>query len=98
MITGIVSRIRNGLTGYLNIGRSSAETGAGRGNVRMAEYIEKEKLVAVFDGLVHARERCKNCSARQTIEYNAMVYVRRILDTIPVVSEHDILQKKAGNH
>ena len=98
MTTGTVSRIRTGRTGYWNIERSSAKTGAERGSVRMAEYIEKAKIVAVFDGLVRARERCKNCSARQTIEYNAMVYVRRILDTLPVVSEHDILSKKADEH
>ena len=54
------------------------------------EYIEKEKLVSVFDGLVHARERCRNCSARQTVEYNVMVYVRKVIDTLPTVSDEEI--------
>lgn len=61
----------------------------------MSEYLDREKVLSVFDGLIAARERCKNCSARQTTEYMTLKYARDIIEKIPSVSaqERDDLEQ-----
>lgn len=49
------------------------------------ELIDKEVMLSALDKLISAREKCRNCSLRNTVEYNTIVYVKNILEKIPVV-------------
>lgn len=51
------------------------------------ELIDKEVMLSALDKLIAAREKCRNCSLRNTVEYNTIVYVKKIMEKIPVVSE-----------
>lgn len=51
------------------------------------ELVDKEVVLSALDKLINAREKCRNCSLRNTVEYNTIVYVRKILEKVPVVSE-----------
>ena len=51
------------------------------------ELVDKEVVLSALDKLINAREKCRNCSLRNTVEYNTIVYVRKILEKLPVVSE-----------
>ena len=50
----------------------------------MAEYLDRAKLLSVMDGLIAAREKCKNCGLRQTVEYNMCIYLKRIIEAMPI--------------
>lgn len=50
------------------------------------ELIDKDVMLSALDKLINAREKCRNCSLRNTVEYNTIVYVRKIMEKIPVVS------------
>lgn len=51
------------------------------------ELVDKEVVLSALDKLINAREKCRNCSLRNTVEYNTIVYVRKIMEKLPVVSE-----------
>ena len=57
--------------------------------VIVMELVDKEVVLSALDKLINARERCRNCSLRNTVEYNTIVYVRKILEKVPVVSEQE---------
>ena len=50
------------------------------------DLIDKEVMLSALDKLISAREKCRNCSLRNPVEYNTMVYVKKIMEKIPVVS------------
>lgn len=56
------------------------------------ELIDKEVMLSALDKLISAREKCRNCSLRNTVEYNTIVYVKNILEKIPVIQQ----EKTAG--
>lgn len=56
------------------------------------EPIDKDVMLSVLDKLINAREKSRNCSLRNTVEYNTIVYVKNILEKIPVVQQ----EKSAG--
>ena len=56
------------------------------------ELIDKEVMLSALDKLIAAREKCRNCSLRNTVEYNTIVYVKNILEKIPVIQQ----EKTAG--
>lgn len=60
------------------------------------EYIAKEAVMTALDKLIKAREKCRNCSNRQTVEYSTLVYVKKILEMAPVtnIDEPEAQQKK----
>ena len=58
------------------------------------ELIDKDVMLSALDKLINAREKCRNCSLRNTVEYNTIVYVKNILEKIPVVSTQQ--EKKAS--
>ena len=58
------------------------------------ELIDKEVMLSALDKLISVREKCRNCSLRNTVEYNTIVYVKNILEKIPVVSTQQ--EKKAS--
>ena len=53
------------------------------------ELIDKEVMLSALDKLINAREKCRNCSLRNTVEYNTIVYVKNILEKIPVVQQEN---------
>lgn len=53
------------------------------------ELVDKEVMLSALDKLINAREKCRNCSLRNTVEYNTIVYVKNILSKIPVVSTQE---------
>ncbi len=61
----------------------------------MTEYLDRAKLLSVMDGLIAAREKCKNCGIRQTVEYNMCIYLKRIIEAMPVaLTAEDEAQEK----
>lgn len=57
--------------------------------VIVMEPVDKEVVLSALDKLINAREKCRNCSLRNTVEYNTIVYVRRIMEKLPVISEQE---------
>lgn len=55
----------------------------------MKEYIEKDKLLEVFENLKKARERKKNCSSRAAMEYDAFNYVTTVIERMESVQIED---------
>lgn len=58
------------------------------------ELVDKEVVLSALDKLINAREKCRNCSLRNTVEYNTIVYVRKIMEKLPVVSEQEAKSAK----
>lgn len=53
------------------------------------ELVDKAVMLSALDKLIAARERCRNCSLRNTVEYNTIVYVKNIMEHVPVVSTQE---------
>ena len=58
------------------------------------ELIDKEVMLSALDKLIFAREKCRNCSLRNTVEYNTIVYVKNILEKIPVIQQEKPVSAK----
>ena len=58
------------------------------------ELIDKEVMLSALDKLISAREKCRNCSLRNTVEYNTIVYVKNILEKIPVIQREKPVSAK----
>lgn len=58
------------------------------------ELIDKEVMLSALDKLISAREKCRNCSLRNTVEYNTIVYVKNILEKIPVIQQEKPVSAK----
>lgn len=59
----------------------------------MTEYLDKARLMSVMDGLIASREKCRNCGTRQTVEYNMCIYIKRVIEAVPVALTVDDEQK-----
>ena len=55
----------------------------------MREYIDKEKLLEVFEKLKAAREKKRNCSSRSAMEYDAFNYVITVINRMESVQIED---------
>lgn len=88
--TGTIAKsINDGIGGWKKV---SASVPTERGE--HMELIDKEVMLSALDKLISAREKCRNCSLRNTVEYNTIVYVKNILEKIPVIQQEKPVSAK----